>query len=63
MALLNGGKKQFTLVDLACDEMAILAFAFLVAKYWPVLASLAWYWYLIIMIVFWIKPVMALVKK
>jgi hypothetical protein len=63
MNLFNYKKKRFTLVDVASDEMAMLAFAFLIAKYWVGVTSLAWYWYVVIFAVFIIKPIMAMVKK
>jgi len=63
MNLFNYKKKRFTLVDVASDEMAMLAFAFLIAKYWVGVTSLAWYWYVIVFVVFIIKPIMAMVKK
>ena len=61
--LFNYKKKKFTLLDVASDEIAIMAFAFLVVKYWTTATSLAWYWYVVIMIVFWIKPIMAMIKN
>jgi hypothetical protein len=61
--LINGGKKQFTIVDVASDEIAMFALAILIAKYWTAVTSLAWYWYVIIFAVFIIKPVMAMLKK
>ena len=61
--LLNAGKKKFTWTDVASDEIAMFALAFLIAKYWIGVTSLAWYWYVIICIVFIIKPIMAMIKK
>jgi hypothetical protein len=61
--LLNGGKKRFTITDVASDEIAMFALAFLIAKYWIDVTSLAWYWYAIIFVVFIIKPIMAMVKN
>ncbi len=61
--LFNYKRKRFTLLDVASDEIAIMAFAFLVVKYWTTATSLAWYWYVVIMIVFWIKPIMAMIKN
>ncbi len=63
MNLLNYKKKKFTLADVASDEMAMLAFAFLIAKYWVAVTSLSWYWYVIIFVVFLIKPVTAWLKN
>ena len=61
--LLNSGKKKFTVLDVASDEIAMLAFAFIIAKYWITVAALACYWYVIIFVVFIIKPLMAMFKK
>jgi hypothetical protein len=63
MQLINGGKKRFTVIDVASDEVAMFALAFLIAKYCTSVTSLAWYWYVIIMAIFIIKPIMAMVKK
>ena len=61
--LINSGKKRFTIIDVASDEIAMFALAFLIAKYWIAVTSLAWYWYLLIFVVFIIKPLMAMFKK
>jgi hypothetical protein len=63
MQLINGGKKKFTVIDVASDEIAMFALAFLIAKYWIGVTSLGWYWYAIIFVVFVIKPLMAMFKK
>jgi hypothetical protein len=63
MQLINGGKKRFTMVDVISNEIAMFALAFLIAKYWIGVTSLAWYWYMIVFVVFVIKPVMAMLKK
>ena len=46
--LFNYKKKRFTLLDVASDEIAMFALAFLIAKYWITVTYLAWYWYVII---------------
>lgn len=61
--LLNSGKKKFTVIDVASDEIAMFALALLIAKYWFAATSLAWYWYVIIFVIFIIKPLMAMLKK
>jgi hypothetical protein len=61
--LLNAGKKKFTTIDVASDEIAMFALAFLIAKYWSGVTSLAWYWYVIVFLVFIIKPIMAWLKN
>ena len=57
MHLFNWHQKQFSLLDVALDETAMIAFALLIAKFWPVLTSLAWYWYAIIFVICIIKPI------
>ena len=61
--LINSGKKKFTVIDVASDEIAMFALAFLIAKYYTIVTSLAWYWYVIIFAVFVIKPVIAMLKN
>ena len=61
--LINSGKKKFTVIDVASDEIAMFAFAFIIAKYWSAVTALAWYWYVVIFVVFIIKPIMAMFKK
>ena len=61
--LFNYRKKRFTLLDVASDEIAMLAFAFLIVKYLPALIFLSWYWYVIIFVIFIIKPIMAMIKN
>ena len=61
--LLNSGKKKFTLIDVISDEVAMFALALLIAKYWFAATSFAWYWYVIVFVVFVIKPLMAMFKK
>ena len=61
--LLNSKKKQFTLPEVASDEIAMFALAFLIAKYLTAVTSLAWYWYVIVFAIFIIKPVKAILKK
>ena len=61
--MINSGKKKFTVIDVASDEIAMFALAFLIAKYYTIVTSLAWYWYVIIFAVFVIKPVIAMLKN
>ena len=61
--LINSGKKKFTVIDVISDEIAMFALALLIAKYWVAAISLAWYWYLLIFVVFVIKPMIAMFKK
>ena len=61
--LFNYKKKRFTLLEVASDEIAMFALAFLIAKYWMGVTSLAWYWYVILFVIFLIKPLMAWLKN
>jgi len=61
--LLSSRKKKFTITDVASDEIAMFALALLIAKYWTAATSFAWYWYVIIFVIFLIKPLMAMMKK
>ena len=63
IGLLNNKKKKFTIVEVASDEIAMFALAFLIAKYFSAITSLAWYWYAIVFVIFIIKPIRAMVKK
>lgn len=63
IGLLNSGKKKFTTIDVVSDEIAMFALAFLIAKYWVAVTFLAWYWYVIVFVVFVIKPLMAMFKE
>ena len=61
--LINSGKKKFTVIDVASDEIAMFALALLLAKYWVAATSLAWYWYMLVFVVFLIKPMVAMFKN
>jgi hypothetical protein len=43
--------KRLTWQDLAIDKIAVIAFAFLVAKFFPAVLSARWYWYAIVLVV------------
>jgi hypothetical protein len=62
LAVINIGKKRFTIADVASDEIAMIALAFLVAKYFTFVTSLMWYWYVLIMVLFLIKPLVTLIN-
>jgi hypothetical protein len=48
---INERIKKLTWEVLAVDKIAVVALAFLVAKIWPAVLSLDWYWYLIVALV------------
>lgn len=56
-------EKKFTILDVGLDEIAMIAFAFLVAKYFPQVTALDWYWYVIVFTLAIIKPVKALFEE
>lgn len=49
--------------DIGLIKLATAAFVLMIVALWPPLASLAWYWYLIIAIIAAIKPMMLMFKK
>jgi hypothetical protein len=54
--------KRLTWVDVHCIEWAALFFGLLIAKLFPQVLGLEWYWYLIIMLAFSIKPMKKMFK-
>lgn len=62
ITLFKRRKKIFTVADIASDEIAMIALAFLIAKYFSVVTSLSWYWYVLIVIIFLIKPLFSLIQ-
>lgn len=49
--------------DVAFIKVAVFAFALFIAKLWQPILSLEWYWYLIISLVFTVKPLIIFFKK
>ena len=49
--------------DISLVKLASAAFALLIAKWWPPLLSLDWYWYLVIAIVASIIPMYRMFTK
>ena len=48
--------KKLDVCDISLIKLSTVAFALMIAKLWPPILSLAWYWYLIIAIVLALKP-------
>lgn len=65
MGLMNlfDNKKRFTIMDVASDEVAMIALAFLIAKFFPQVLVLDWYWYVVVIVLAVIKPIRALLEK
>ena len=47
----NDRIRRLTWVDLGLTKFAVAAFALMVAKLWPPLLSLEWYWYALLFVV------------
>ena len=43
--------------DVSLAKLSTAAFVLMLVKFWPVIASLEWYWYAILFIVFAIRPI------
>lgn len=43
----NDKIKKFNCFDISVLKLCVFAFALLVAKFWPAILSLEWYWYAI----------------
>ena len=43
-------------LDIGCVKLAVFAFALLIAKFWPEILNLSWYWYVIIFVLATIRP-------
>ncbi len=49
--------------DISLVKLSVLFFALMLAKLWPVILSLDWYYYLILFILFVIVPLIKVFKK
>ncbi|HPD15231.1 MAG TPA: hypothetical protein PLE19_09785 [Planctomycetota bacterium] len=59
----NAKIKKMTWPDIACTKIAAMAFALMVAKLWPGLLGLDWYWYAAIAVVASVRPLVTLFGK
>lgn len=55
--------KNLTAMDVAFTKIAVMFFMLTIAKLWPTILSLEWYWYAIPWIGFAIKPMASFFKK
>ena len=49
--------------DISLVKLATAAIVLLIAKYWPVLISFEWYWYVIVAVLASIHPMMKMFGK
>lgn len=55
--------KNMRWLDIAMVKWSVAAFILLIAKLWPPLLSLDWYWYLIIGVLTMIRPLYTMFKR
>lgn len=55
--------KKMTWGDAACIELAAFGFALMVAKLWPGLLCLEWYWYGLLWVVAGIRPLAVIFSR
>lgn len=59
----NSGIKKMTWIDIGCVKLAVAGFILAIAKLWPGLLSLEWYWYGLIAVLAAIRPLATLFSK
>ncbi len=59
----EGKLKEMDLWDIKLVKWSAAAFALMLAKLWPPLLSLDWYWYGLLGVVFMWRPMMKALKK
>ncbi|MFA5736920.1 MAG: hypothetical protein WCX70_01295 [Candidatus Paceibacterota bacterium] len=59
----NNAIRNFDWKDVASIKLSVVFFILAVAKLWPDILSLEWYWYGILFFVFAIRPFFRLFKK
>ena len=55
--------KDMTWVDIACVKLAVAGFILAIAKLWPGLLGLSWYWYFLIGVAACIRPFVTLFAR
>jgi hypothetical protein len=60
---INDRIKKFDWLDMGFIKLAVAAFVLMVAKLWAPVLYLNWYWYLVLFLVFAIKPVCRMCRK
>ena len=51
---MNDKLKKLNYIDFGVVKICLISFALLLAKFWPVILGLDWYWYAIIFVVSYI---------
>ena len=60
---INNGVKRLVWYDISLIKLATMVFALLLAKQFPVLLDLNWYWYVIVFVIAGAIPGYKLFKK
>jgi len=60
---INKKIKNFKWYDMSLIKLSVAGFILMIVALLPIIASLSWYWYLIMGVVFAIRPVYILCKK
>ena len=60
---LDSKVKKLNWYDISLIKLSSIAFVLLLAKYWPVLVSFEWYWYMLLFIAAAIPPMMKFYGK
>jgi hypothetical protein len=55
--------KNFKWYDMSLTKLSVVAVTLMIVRLWSPLASLDWYWYAILFVLFAIKPIYVLFKK
>lgn len=55
--------KRLDYTDIKLIKIAVFAFALMLAKLWPTILGLAWYWYALIFVLAYIRPIHKIFKK
>jgi len=59
----NSKIKNLKWYDMSLVKLSVVAITLMLVRLWSPLASLNWYWYAILFVLFAIKPICALFKK
>jgi hypothetical protein len=60
---INSKIKKMQWFDISILKLCVAAFILMIAKLWPPLLGLDWYWYLIIGVVTMLRPLYVIFKK
>lgn len=63
MKKMNAKVKKMTWCDVKLIKLSVAAFILMIAKLWPPLLSLDWYWYAAIGVLAMLKPLKLYFKK